>query len=509
MLGPAKSNSREFHTFNEHWLSRCYAVILRNRNSKVQKLLSFLRSVTPEDPWQLVFLVGVVLIFVCPRAPWLPTTLLSHLDLPYGDLEVKNRLSELRVLTMIFLYPIIFAGLAGYFSCFWPGPKPLRRLLWSICLPVIVSLCCVLRLFFELGRQTSSVLHFKSDYGAFPRWLRQDAVWLPSGQVLCAIGLALVVIFAIRLAMGRSTLPLRLSTQSADGVFDDKWSNETILVFVLVGPYFLMAGLIETVIIGLPFLFLHGNTAVLGRLGVVAAFFDGVLLIATAVFVLGRPAALKLKAFLRLPDPQDLAVALALPAAITYAVPTAQYVLDRVEWASQFYGRYSPPQLAQYLGFSNIWHLVVLTSVLAAVAEEVVFRGFLLTPFIERYGLQRGILLVGVIWAAIHFRSDSYTRLSVGEILLHLTYRIVFCLALNYVLSWMTLRQRSILSAIVVHVTWNLFNTIPMEWSLPYGMEIRLALLAIVAYILFWRWPVTEEMPQPTALDESSPEPAV
>lgn len=37
-------------------------------------------------------------------------------------------------------------------------------------------------------------------------------------------------------------------------------------------------------------------------------------------------------------------------------------------------------------------------------------------------------------WAAAHFRSDSYAALAVSGVLLHLFYRVLVCLAMNYVL---------------------------------------------------------------------------
>ena len=463
----------------------------------------------PEDPWQLLVLIGVIFIFVSSRASWWPAALFAHLDLNYGEFQIQNGMLALRSIIVLLIYPVMFAGLAGYFSCFWPGKRPLWRMLWAVCFPAVLSLGWLFRLLFEFGSPTYSVLPFKSDYLAFPRWLSENLTLMPSGPTLCAIGLSFVAIFVVRLALGRSSLPLKLLRENASQDPANNWSSETTVIFLFVGPYFLVSGLFQMLLLGFPLLVLHISLALAGRLSVISSFFENAASVAIVIFVLGRSAAARLKASLRLPKARHLLIAFALPATITYLGPMAQYVFDRIQWASHFYGQYSPPQISAYINISNVWHWVVLSGCIAAVSEELVFRGMLLPRFIERYGLHRGILLIGLVWAAAHFHFDSYSGLSVSQLLAHVASRIVFCVALNYVLSWVTLREESVVAAIVIHATWNLLNVVPMESSLPWSGEIRVALLAATAWLLFRRWPVDRHMTKVAAIDEPVPEPAL
>ncbi len=142
-----------------------------------------------------------------------------------------------------------------------------------------------------------------------------------------------------------------------------------------------------------------------------------------------------------------------------------------------------------------------------AFAEEIVFRGLLLPKFLGRYGLHRGIFLTGIVWAAIHFRSDTYSGLSVGGVLLHLANRIFLCLALNLVFAWMTLRWNSVIPAAVAHSTWNILVSMQQNTSELWDWESKFALWAILAYVLFRFWPLTREGTPTGSRSEANPEP--
>jgi hypothetical protein len=105
-------------------------------------------------------------------------------------------------------------------------------------------------------------------------------------------------------------------------------------------------------------------------------------------------------------------------------MPLLRYVFDRVQWAARLYGKYSPPMPSQYFDLSNAWHLWLFLLVSVAIAEEIIFRGLLLPRFVERYGLQQGILLIGLILGrdALCIRFDYGS--SVTEVLYQLTNRI-------------------------------------------------------------------------------------
>ncbi len=89
------------------------------RGRLLKRIAEFLRSVIPANPFQLLFLAGVVCLVVA-----------------YG-LRCWHGIGPFAALGV---FPIIFAGAAGYFICFWPGNHPVRRILGLVFLPTIAGL---------------------------------------------------------------------------------------------------------------------------------------------------------------------------------------------------------------------------------------------------------------------------------------------------------------------------------------------------------------------------------
>ena len=102
-----------------------------------KRVAEFLRSVIPADPFQLLFLAGVVCLVVAHGLRW------WHGIGPFAALGVL---------------PIIFAGAAGYFICFWPGNHPVRRILGLVLLPTITGLGLMFGAFAYLNGPTKAGL---------------------------------------------------------------------------------------------------------------------------------------------------------------------------------------------------------------------------------------------------------------------------------------------------------------------------------------------------------------
>jgi membrane protease YdiL (CAAX protease family) len=146
---------------------------------------------------------------------------------------------------------------------------------------------------------------------------------------------------------------------------------------------------------------------------------------------------------------------------------------------------------------------------LPALAEEVVFRGVLQSSLIRRYGLCAGIFLTNLAWGAYHFRIDLYSRRSANFILLEMVYRIIICLALGYVLSWLTLRSGSIWPAAVTHTVSNMFVMASFGPQIEWRETLRRLIWAALAIVLFWFWPVTAAEDPAHDSSVTSLEPAV
>lgn len=116
----------------------------------------------------------------------------------------------------------------------------------------------------------------------------------------------------------------------------------------------------------------------------------------------------------------------------------------------------------------------------------------LLSPLLRRYGLHRGVFFTGLIWAAVHFHGDMQQRYSIAQVLLQLASRTGICLGMNYVLSWMTLRWNSVIPAGLAHTVSNVLVIGGINGDIPHAHEMRIALWAVCAIVLFRYWPPRE-----------------
>jgi membrane protease YdiL (CAAX protease family) len=166
-----------------------------------------------------------------------------------------------------------------------------------------------------------------------------------------------------------------------------------------------------------------------------------------------------------------------------------------------------PPQFGSYFTFPDPWFLLLF---LPALFEEMIFRGLLQRRLIQRYGIYRGIFLMGMIWAEFHFVSDvSFSRLTGTDVLMKLSWRILFCLALSYVLGWLTLRSSSILPAAIAHTFYNILAMSGFGPPFIGKYTMLVALWAVLALALFRYWPVqAEDIPEATVA-APGPEPVV
>jgi len=158
----------------------------------LKRLAKFLRSVLPADWTQLIFLFGVVCLYIARI--W---------SRPAEGLSLQSG-----ALILFATYMPLLAGMAGYFICFWPGRHLVRCILCWVCLPALVGLSLTYGLFLSFGLGPSSA-NGTGKYTAHTFGWALSALWSMGPEFHFALlGLILVVLFTWRLATGHSSLPL-------------------------------------------------------------------------------------------------------------------------------------------------------------------------------------------------------------------------------------------------------------------------------------------------------------
>jgi membrane protease YdiL (CAAX protease family) len=465
------------------------------------RIARFLRSVLPADPTQLIFLLGLVCLLVSTRLRWNMGLVVS----PGEAYEI------LRASMYFALLPGLFASLAGYYLCFWPVRRLVGKVIFLVICPAMVSLGgAIYLLYHAFGPQ--SVLVSNEGGVLIWRWAFANDGNFASGLQLCFVGILLCLAFLSRLVFGLTSLPLAVVSHEPIGEDVGLWRNCKALIFILIGPVFLLWGLLglSSFVISERLL---SNPDRMSMLYAAVALFDAVCVALLPVLFLRANGWNLIKRALRLPEPRYVLFASLAPVIVAVATSVGQFLAARVEWAHQLV-RVTPPELDKYFVLGGLHLRSILQFAPGAFAEEIIFRGVLLALLTKRYGLHRGVFFTGIIWAAYHFPSDSYAGMPIGVVAIYVAHRIVICLALNYVLGWMTMRWNSVIPAGVAHTISNILVTAglsPQDWA---SSALRIACWSVFAYVLWRYWPITEyDMPiddeQPAHMAMTDPEPAV
>jgi membrane protease YdiL (CAAX protease family) len=477
----------------------------RNSEVWVKRLAKFIRSVIPTDPTQLLLLAGAVCLTFSPHLKFWPPAFITQPD--YRTQLLIEQTVPLRIFSVWF---VMFSGMAAYFVCFWPGSHPIRRILLWVFAPAIVGSGFIVAQTLWLTQQTTSVLQSTRYVAQSVRpseWAR--GISLP-GFFFCFAGLLLIAIYVSRLAFGIARLPLSLLDNPLSEATDSAaWRRLQWVIWVLVGPLILVSVVLG--IFSLPLIFssrisVYIQTVWFTRLSSVV---EGAATLGVLLWIMGKENRQVIWSMTRLPEPRHAALGLSLPIGIAALISTAQYLLVRAQWAAHGFASEVPPTLGSFFNLPDPWLYLLIFS---AFFEEMIFRGLLLRRFIDRYGVHRGIILVGIVWAAFHFHSDvSFSRATIAGAFTILGARVAMCLVLNYVLAWLTLRFSSVLPAALAHAFYNVLVFSEFDPPFPGKNALRLGLWAILACILFRYWPVPERQnsAEQSALAAPNPELAV
>ncbi|MEX0569331.1 MAG: CPBP family intramembrane glutamic endopeptidase [Candidatus Njordarchaeota archaeon] len=132
---------------------------------------------------------------------------------------------------------------------------------------------------------------------------------------------------------------------------------------------------------------------------------------------------------------------------------------------------YLKEKLAQYslsLGLTpdDVVEMLIMNSIIApffnmifAVGEEVGWRGYLLSKFMEKNSIETSLIFVGIIWALWHapliiFIGYNYPSLRIYGLFLF----IPFCISHGIILAWLRIKSGGILLPALGHGAVNAFG---------------------------------------------------
>jgi len=482
----------------------------------VKRAIEVVRSVIPADPYQLLFLCGSLFLFICIQVRCFP--LLTHyaagarFDDIFGSYLPAWADRGWMIFTFFARIPMLFAGGAGLFLCFWPGNRPSRSVSYFVCLPTIAGLALLcLRLSFGATEQRQSALYAGPHVTHSILWVLSTMWSLGPAIQLSLFGLASAIVFQRRLAKGLSTLPVDLPTREMQPDVDRcLWNRILIFAWIaIVGQYLVvfLAGFIGAT----PYIFWGKQSeSIVILFPLISQVFGTAVIAGVAAWAVGGERWKQLKEFLRLPPVVVGFLGVAIPIFV-HSIPTfLTYLYDRIHWATYENQQViSSPGIGGYFSLPHVIDPSLYPLLPAAFLEEVIWRGYLQPRFVRRYGVMQGILLIGLIWSSFHFAFDFRLTGSALGVLRQFAVRLTGCTAMSFVFGWMAIRSGSIWPAVFAHTLHNAWLSFAAYTGnhLDGNVSVYIVTLgyAVVGYLLFKYWPPVEEGGEPVVETEPAP----
>jgi len=134
------------------------------------------------------------------------------------------------------------------------------------------------------------------------------------------------------------------------------------------------------------------------------------------------------------------------------------------EWRLENVGTVIPQPNKPVIFFINILSSMLLATIFTipqALGEELAWRGYLQNIFINKFGVIRGIVFLGVIWGLFHLPLNlagyNYPETPILGGFLYMT---ITCISLGAVFGWARIKTNSVWPAAVAHAAYNVIITI-------------------------------------------------
>lgn len=131
-----------------------------------------------------------------------------------------------------------------------------------------------------------------------------------------------------------------------------------------------------------------------------------------------------------------------------------------------------------YSGLSQLW--AVLSMILIAYIEELIFRGFLFKALLTKEGVKNAIIIVGVTFGIGHI-----VNIFVGQASFETIVQIIFAIAWGFILVTIFYKSKSLIPGIIGHGLINAFSKFGVENQVSKWIYIILTIIVAIFYCLY------------------------
>jgi membrane protease YdiL (CAAX protease family) len=381
-----------------------------------------------------------------------------------------------------------FAGAVGLFVCLISSRHYLGRVLLLVCLPAFAGVSLITgNLLLGETHPTPLLSALLLALAKRPAWLCSVA-WGIGPGIHCAVcGLLFVALYILSVAFTSADASARSASPLAtDDISHKEWRRARLFIWLSV-VIFVPTQLLSNLLV---------NSLELNSLLFLAAFsrtLDLVIPGLLLIWLIGSTWKQYWRDVLRLPSLTYLTICALIPIGVSLFFVLCNYVNRRFVYldstlSDRPHELHFPPVAALFL-------------FLPSFLEENAYRGFLLPHFGKRFGLTRGAFFVGIAWAATHLYVDLSSDTSDWSVILYFVSRITGLVALNFVLSWLTLKSGSIFPATIAHGIDNAMILNASNGGLAWSVPLRALVWLVIATFLFRYWPpvltTSEGFPNP------------
>lgn len=196
--------------------------------------------------------------------------------------------------------------------------------------------------------------------------------------------------------------------------------------------------------------------------------------------------------------------------------------LDTVAAIQKQYGLNGSPLVVMGVFVAVMATLGLAINCLAALGEEIGWRGLLAPELVKHTSFTRAALLSGLVWAVWHYPGIffvDYTNEGVPRWYAALCFTVLV-VAISVIMAWLRLKSGSLWTAVILHASHNVFiqavftpltsNTGPTPYLIDeFGLAVPVV-AAVIAYLVWRRrgelsLPEAQTAPQPTRPTFSTP----
>ncbi len=447
-----------------------------------QKLIRFVRACLPEQPEQLALLFGAVLLLTVFRL-----TSFRYWSLALARSQEAEAYWIFRALTVTTLALVYVGGAAALHFCFFPKANPIEWLRRYVLVPVVAGWLGNVGVWIWFKQKYPDVGQAQLPQGIAEN-VRLDSfvATVGLGFWVTVMAVTLIWIASRSIRSGELAMPLRFS--GARGADEDFRSRRVASAMVACAmPITLVASSIGVAIANPAFLRAESTNLLLSEL--YTEFLTAIPFLGLFILAVGAGWLVSLRRSLKFPPLDATVLGIAFPLMLAAIPGLVWFAVARVRWAQAGYGHMQTPRLFDaYEKFKWPFLLVIIS----ALAEEIVWRGYLQPRLISRYGLYRGVFFVGIVWGAFHLPGEFGASTTAISFATQFAGRMFNCVAWGFVLSWLTLRANgSVVPAGISHGLMNAFYFNGWMNSVPsFAMYALWAVLAVVLY-RFWPPDVT------------------